>query len=60
MTCYILLVPVIIYHNAIMVYADQHQKDTNQITAELYENSILIFSFLMFQQTNNETKTIKY
>ena len=40
-----------------MVYADQSQKDMNQITTELKDNSIRIFPFLMFQQISNETKT---
>ena len=36
------------------------RKIKNQITNESYDNSIRIFPFWMFQQTNNETKTAKY
>ena len=50
----ILLIQVIIYHNTIIVYADQSQKDMNQITTESYHNLIRIFSFLMFQQTTKK------
>ena len=56
MTCYIIIVQVIIYYNVITVYVDKSQKDTNQITTKSYDNSIRSDPFLMFLHKNERIK----